>query len=423
MDSPRTGHPLQLYNTLTRKIEIFSPRRKDEVKMFTCGPSIYDTPHIGNYRTFLYEDILHRYLEYLGFRVNRLINFTDVEDKSIQRAEQDATTLTDLTGQKADAFYRAAGLLHIRLPDYIPRSSTSVDQAVRLVMKLLRKGYAYRHQGSIFYDPLKFKGFGKLAGLDMRKWPRKKRRYWKDTYPGNRWNLGDFILWHAYDEQRDGKVFWETELGRGRPAWNIQDPAMISSQLGFAVDICCGGVDNLFRHHDYTIAVLEGVSGVALSRFWLHGEHLLLDGRKMSKSSGNIIYPATLVDEGFTGTALRFHLIGQHYRKKINLTRASLAASRARLNDLRRLALDLLGPLAPAGRSFPETDKLIERLTGEFARHMSSDLHVGAACASLENNMTELVRRKNSHQIGQQQYQRIRRLLPAIDAVLQILFP
>jgi cysteinyl-tRNA synthetase len=225
-----TDNRLRLHNTLTDRKEIFRPRdRAGPVTLFTCGPSIYDQPHIGNYRTFLYEDILQRHLDYLGYDVNRLINFTDVEDKSIARAKELGMSVSQLTEPIAERFHRECETLRIQLPPGpVPRSSTSVDQAVVLIQRLLDKGYAYRHQKDIFYDPLKFKGFGKLYGLDMSRWPKKRVRFRQDTYPGQRWNLGDFILWRGRRNSSSDEPCWDTELGRGRPAWNIQDPAMIT---------------------------------------------------------------------------------------------------------------------------------------------------------------------------------------------------
>ena len=391
--------------------------------MFTCGPSIYDTPHIGNFRTFLYEDILHRYLQYLGYRVKRLINFTDVEDKAIHQAREESVSLAELTGHAADDFYCGAGLLHIRLPDFIPRSTTSVDQAVQLIMKLLHKGYAYRYKDSIFYDPLKFEEFGKLYGLDMTDWPQKKRHYWQDTYSGNRWNLGDFILWHGYRPERDGSVFWHTTLGRGRPAWNIQDSAMISKHLGYEIDISCGGVDNLYRHHDYTIAIMEAVSSKQFSRFWLHGEHVLLEGKKMSKSKGNILYLSTLSQEGFTGSALRFYLISEHYRNKLNLTKKSLAASASRCADMRQQAAELLQPFTFGAAPARDADQYIAQISADFTRHMSDDLQVDKACDSVEKNLQQLVNLKNKTRLSEKQCQQIKTNLLAIDTVLQVLLP
>jgi len=391
--------------------------------MFTCGPSIYDTPHVGNFRTFLYEDLLQRYLQYLGYTVERLINFTDVEDKAILQAREESVSLAELTRHAADDFYRGAGLLHISLPDFIPRSTTSVDQAVQLILELMQKGYAYRYKDSIFYDPLKFDGFGKLYGLDMTEWPQKKRRYWQDTYSGNRWNMGDFILWHGYRKERDSSVFWVTPLGRGRPAWNIQDPAMISKHLGYEIDISCGGVDNLYRHHDYTIAILEGINARKFSRFWLHGEHVLLEGKKMSKSKGNILYLDTLIKEGFTGSELRFYLITEHYRKKLNLTRKSLATSASRCAEMRLQAAELLQLFTYDAAPARDVDQYIARLSADFTRHMSNDLQVGKACDSVEKNLQQLVNLKNKTRLSEKQWQQIKTNLLAIDTVLQVLFP
>jgi cysteinyl-tRNA synthetase len=207
-------------------------------------------------RTFLYEDVLHRYLEYLGYRVQRMMNFTDVEDKAVAEARKQGVTVHELTSAVEERFLEECLMLGIKIPE-IARSSTSVEQAVRLIRILMDKGFAYRHEGDVFYDPLKFKGFGKLFGLDMSRWPKEKRRFRKDTYPGRRWNLGDFILWRRVRGDSDNPS-WETELGRGRPAWNVQDAAMVTKHLGDRIDIACGGVDNLYRHHDYTIAVEEG---------------------------------------------------------------------------------------------------------------------------------------------------------------------
>ena len=253
---------LRIFNTLTRKIEEFKPLEDQKIKMYTCGPSTYQRPHIGNYRTFLFEDVLQRYFEYLGYRVKRLITLTDVEDKALAQARKENLSLEQLTQRNEETFLRDLELLKMKAPEYTVRASTSVDQSAKLVRTLTEKGYAYWHMyngaKNVYYDPLKFDGFGKLAHLDMTKWPKKKRRFHKDTYPGTPWNRGDFILWHGC--QRDESECWNTEIGRGRPAWNIQDAAIVTKHLGFTIDVACGGIDNVVRHHDYTIAVAEGVS-------------------------------------------------------------------------------------------------------------------------------------------------------------------
>jgi cysteinyl-tRNA synthetase len=298
---------IELYNTMSRRKEAFKPLNRNEVKMFSCGPSIYRRPHLGNYRSFLWEDVLQRYLEYLGYRVQRILNFTDVEDKAVAEAEKEETTLSELTNKVANQFFKDAGDLRLKLPPDIPRSSTSVDQAVELIQVLLKKGYAYWYGKDVFFDPLKCDNFGRLYRLDMSRWPKKKKRFRRDTYPGRRWNYGDFILWHGCNE--GDRICWDTEIGRGRPSWNIQDPAMITKHLGFQVDLCCGGVDNLYRHHDYNIAIIEAVSGGIFADCWIHGEHLLVEGKKMSKSRGNIIYPEDLAGRGCCWSRARSWMI------------------------------------------------------------------------------------------------------------------
>ncbi|MGE5533082.1 MAG: class I tRNA ligase family protein, partial [Bacillota bacterium] len=275
---------LNLYNTLTRKIEPFQPSEDKEVKMYTCGPSTYQPAHIGNYRTFLFEDVLQRYLEYLGYNVRRLMTLTDVEDKAITQAKKENLSIEELTSKNEAIFFRDFELLKIQTPEYPIKASTAIDQASNLISKLIEKGIAYHYfyEGTenIYFDPLKFEDFGKLAHLDISKWPKKKRRFHKDTYPGTPWNRGDFILWHSC-KQND--VCYQTSIGNGRPAWNIQDAAIVTKHLGFTIDVACGGIDNLVRHHDYTLAVAEAVSDKQFCRYWLHGGHLFVENKKMSK--------------------------------------------------------------------------------------------------------------------------------------------
>ena len=311
---------LKLYNSLNRKIEPFKPLEGKEVKMYTCGPSTYQRAHIGNYRTFLFEDILQRYLEFLGYNVKRLMTLTDVEDKAIAQTKKDNITVEELTQKNEAVFFKDFEILKIKKPDLAVRASTAIDQATKLIAQLVEKGtaywYIYNGAKNVYFAPLKFKDFGKLAHLDMRKWPKKKRRFHKDTYPGTPWNLGDFVLWHGCKQD---DVCYQTSIGSGRPAWNIQDAAIVTKHFGFTVDLGCGGIDNLVRHHDYTLAVAEAVSGKQFSRYWLHGGHLLVEGKKMSKSKGNVYYPSDLLAKGVSGGQLRFFLIYGPYRKKTEL--------------------------------------------------------------------------------------------------------
>jgi cysteinyl-tRNA synthetase len=416
---------LQLFNTMTRQKEPFGPKNSRSgrvIRMFTCGPSIYSPPHIGNYRTFIWEDVLQRYLEYLGYEVKRGINLTDIEDKAIEEAEQRGLSVGELTGSTAARFIEEAARLRIKLPDRILRSSTSVGQAVYLIGKLIEKGYAYRYKGDIFFDPLKFKGFGKLFRLDMTKWPKARKRFKRDTYPGTRWNLGDFILWHGC--KGADKVCWDSEIGRGRPSWNVQDPAMISETLGYSLDIFCGGIDNLYRHHDYNIAVMESVSGKDLARHWMHGQHVLAGGKKMSKSLHNIIYPQDLIEQGFSWEQIRFYLLSKHYRKKLNMNMDAARAKGARLDALRAMTRDLSIPIENS-EDVPEDEavgSLIEELTASFEAGMENDLDTPAAVESVFRAVRRLHSLHKKGRIGRERTQMIKQKLRKIDSVLQFLF-
>ena len=416
---------LQLYNTMTRQKEPFRPengRARGVVRMFSCGPSIYSPPHIGNYRTFIWEDLLQRYLEYQGYEVKRVINLTDIEDKAVEEAQEHGLPVGELTGAIAGRFIEEARLLRIKLPERIPRSSTSVQQAVYLIRKLIEKGYAYRHKADIFFDPLKFKGFGKLFQLDMSKWPKTRKRFKRDTYPGLRWNLGDFILWHGC--KAGDEVCWDTEIGRGRPSWNVQDPAMISETLGYCLDIFCGGIDNLYRHHDYNIAVMESVSGEELARYWLHGRHVLVGGKKMSKSLHNIVYPGNLIEQGFSWEQIRFYLLSRQYRKKLNLSMDGVRAESLKLDALRAMTRDLSIPGEKTERIIDNeaVRSLTEDLTASFDTGMNDDLDTPSAVEGLFGAVQRLHFLHKLGRIGREQTRTIEQRLRKTDSVLQVLF-
>jgi cysteinyl-tRNA synthetase len=409
---------LSVFNTLTGKKEPFKPADDMKVKMYTCGPSTYQRAHIGNYRTFLYEDVFQRYLEYLGYRVTRLITLTDVEDKAIAEARKQRLSMEELTSRNEAVFFQDFELLRVKMPDYAVRASTVVEQAAELIKTLMEKGYAYlyMHKGAenAYFDPLKFEGFGKLAQLDMSKWPRKKRRFHLDTYPGTPWNRGDFILWHGC--KKGESVCWDTEIGRGRPAWNIQDAAMVTKHLGFSIDVACGGIDNLVRHHDYTLAVAEAVSGEPFSRYWLHGGHLLVDGKKMSKSKGNVYYPDDLLAKGYRREHVRFFLIYGGYREKLNFTFEKLAETSRKLDTLKSMVQNL--QKAKAADSSGKAKKLADGVVSGFERNMNDDLNVKAAFDSVYEAVDCLKQEK----IGVEDANAVVSGLRRVDSVLQVIF-
>jgi cysteinyl-tRNA synthetase len=410
---------LKLYSTLTRKTESFKPAEELQVKMYTCGPSTYQQAHIGNYRTFLFEDLLQRYLEYLGYKVKRLMTLTDVEDKAIAQAKNEKLTVKQLTSKNEAVFFKDFELLKIKKPEYSIRASTAVDQAINLISKLLENGTAYfstyKGHRNVYFAPQKFRDFGKLAHLDMRKWPKKKRRFHKDTYPGTPWNLGDFVLWHGCEE---AEVCYQTSIGRGRPAWNIQDAAIVTKHLGFTIDIGCGGIDNLVRHHDYTLAVAEAASNKQFSRYWLHGGHLFVEGQKMSKSRGNVYYPSDILAKGFSGKQLRFFLIYGAYRKRLNFTFAKLAQTSQILDSFRTIVTEF-----QKIKSNFEGEKQ-ETLTGNiisgFENYMNKDLDIKSAFDRLHETLMEIYQMRQS--LGSKDIKNVLNGLHRVDNVLQCLF-
>ena len=386
---------LRVFNTLGKRIEPFRPADKEVVNIFTCGPSVYQRSHIGNFRTFLFEDILVRYLEYSGYRVARGMNYTDIEDKAIAEASRKGTSVRRLTRDNIKEFIREMRLLRMKIPDYLPKASESVDTAVEIICRLLDRGVAYRHKDDIYFDPLKFPGFGKLYGLDMSRWPKKKIRFHKDTYPGVQWNLGDFILWHRC--KGNDNICWDSAIGKGRPSWNIQDPGMVSRYFHETLSFYCGGIDNLYRHHDYTLAILESVRPYPMAKYWLHCHHLYVNGQKMSKSKGNIIYAETLLRRGFTASEIRFFLIYGHYRETLNYSDAAMRVAAERLRAFKKqvgrirkwgqvLNLDISQKSAQRESSRSAVNVKIQDLTPlakgirpAFSREMDNDLNVRKA--------------------------------------------
>jgi cysteinyl-tRNA synthetase len=409
---------LELFNSLTGKQARFAPRQKGRVKLFTCGPSVYRRQHLGNLRTYLFEDVLQKYLEYLGLKVERVINFTDVEDKAINEAREKGVRLEDLRQPVEEAFFRESEMLAIHLPDTIPRASTSVESAVELIQRLIDRGHAYWHDGEVFFDPLTYDGFGRLYGLDMNRWPDKKIRFRRDTYPGQRWNLGDFILWHKR-ARTHGDVWWDTGIGPGRPAWNIQDAAMIRKHLGFEIDIHTGGIDNLYRHHDYTLSIMEGASGKTFCPWWLHGGHLLVDGVKMSKSKGNVTYADDLVQQGFSAHHIRFFLLYGPYRDKLDLRLSRVEACAGHVDRIRRVAGKLLAQGTPSAAD-PGAD-LTAEIRAAFEQHMNDNLDVAGAFDAVAQHLLRAAQKNAGQNLPKRSRDDLHALITKIDKVLGVL--
>jgi cysteinyl-tRNA synthetase len=404
---------MRFYNTLGKQLETFRPVRKGEVTIFTCGPSVYQRAHIGNFRTFLFEDILARYLVYSGYAVSRGMNFTDIEDKTIKEAEKKKITIQRLTENNIREFIHEMKLLKMKLPDYLPRASEHVDAAVALIQKLIEQGSAYWYNGNVYYDPLTFPGFGNLYGLDMSRWPLQRKRFHKDTYPGVQWNRGDFILWHGY--KNGDTCYWDTKIGRGRPSWNVQDPSMVSRFFHKTLSFYCGGIDNLYRHHDYTKAIFESVKPYPMATFWLHCNHLFVNGQKMSKSKGNVIYTDLLLKRGYSTNEIRFFLIYGHYREKQNYTDRLMNLTATKLKTFRKLVKAIQRKTTQHPGSSDRIGKMLKRT---FAEHMDNDLRVRDAFDGLFAVLSD----RKSYSLTAAGAADIIKTLREIDDVLQVIF-
>jgi len=295
----------------------------------------------------------------------------------------------------------------------MPRASECVNESVHIIKKLIEKKIAYSHGGNIYFDPLKVRDFGKLFGLDMSIWPKKKRRFHKDTYPGIQWNYGDFILWHGCEISE--KACWNTELGEGRPSWNVQDPSMVLRHFSGTLSVFCGGIDNLYRHHDYSLAILESIKPYPMSHFWLHGAHLFVNSQKMSKSKGNILYTDMLIKKGYSAKEIRFFLMYSHYRKKLNYSDKAIEAAAQELKDFRGRVKMIA---KKAGSARPADSQISSKLKAAFVSSMDNDMSVKPAFVALQNelNKVDLLLLSAAHAAG------IIRTLKKIDEVLQVIF-
>jgi len=370
--------PLRLFNSLGRKVSIFRPMLEGEVRMYTCGPTVWNYAHIGNFRTFIFEDVLRRYLAFKGFKVTQVMNITDVEDKIIKGMKQFHMTREELVDFYETAFMRDLESLNIERAELYPRATDNIPAMVELVETLLRKKYAYRSDdGSVYFAVSKFKRYGALSGVRTSQ-TRTGERVKRDSY--DKEEAFDFALWKAWDLE-DGDVFWNTALGKGRPGWSIECSAMSMKYLGESFDIHTGGIDNKFPHHENEIAQSEAATGKRFVKFWLHSEFLSIRGDEMHKSSGNIITLKELIQNGWKARAIRFFLVSGHYREGLNLTDESLAQAEANIERLDQFVRRLKGVTAGVGAKGAEF--LPRAFLRDFERAMDDDLNVPKAMAAL----------------------------------------
>ena len=368
---------LRFYNTYTRELEEFVPREPGKVSMYTCGPTVYSRAHIGNFRAYIFEDLLQRHLELRGYKVRRVMNLTDVDDKTIRGAGETGKPLQEFTSPFKQAFFQDVETLRIKPADQYPAATDQqyVDRMIAMIETLISRGLAYQADDkSIYYRIKNFPDYGKLAHFDLDQL-QSTGRVKNDEYEKE--HIGDFALWKAWDEA-DGAVGWESPWGRGRPGWHIECSAMSTALLGDELDIHCGGVDNIFPHHEAEIAQTEGCTGKKFVRYWLHCAHLLVDGQKMSKSLGNFYTIPDVIAKGYSGRETRYALMRVNYRMPLNFTWEGMEEAReslkriddwtARLNETASKATD-----SEAAPPIPE----------RFEEALDDDLNISAALGFL----------------------------------------
>ena len=379
--------PLSFYNTLTRSLEEFRPLEEGHVGLYACGPTVYQLPHIGNYRTFLFNDLLHRYLEWKGYQVRFVMNLTDVDDKIIRNAHEHGQSIRDYTAPFIDGFMEEMDLLGMRAADVYPRATDSIDAMTGLVERLVGNGHGYiTDDGSVFFDISSFEDYGKLSRIPLDQ-VRSGERVAEDEYAKG--DARDFALWKgAKPQDREVEAVWDGPSVdgrrlRGRPGWHLECSAMSMQHLGETFDIHTGGEDLVFPHHEDEIAQSQGASGKPFVRYWLHARHLMLETEKMSKSRGNVVRLRDILDDGFAPAAVRYLLMTAHYRKELRFSPDGLADARAairRLTDFRdRL---LAAPTAEAGAE-ADLHGITERALADFEAALDDDLGVPAALGAL----------------------------------------
>jgi cysteinyl-tRNA synthetase len=383
--------PLRFFNTYSREVEEFQPRdTKDrKIDIYTCGPTVYSRAHIGNFRAYIFEDLLQRHLEARGFKVHRVMNITDVEDKTIRGAREAKVPLQKFTQQFKDAFFKDAETLRIKRADEYPAATDQryIDKMISMISTLISKGLAYQADDkSVYYRINKFPDYGRLAHIDLAEL-KPSGRVKNDEY--DKEHIGDFALWKAWDED-DGDVKWDSPWGPGRPGWHIECSAMATSLLGDQIDIHCGGVDNIFPHHEAEIAQSEGVTGKKFVRMWLHCAHLLVDGQKMSKSLGNFYTIPDVLGKGYTGREIRYALIRVNYRTQLNFTWDGMKEAReslGRIDDWLRRLRDITEK-ENAQRPTSNGQHRIEEDSG-FEDALDDDLNISAALGLLFETIRE----------------------------------
>ena len=405
---------IRFHNTLTNRLEPLQPLHKGEVRIYTCGPTVYDYAHIGNFRTFVFQDILRRFLHSRGLTVLQVMNLTDVDDRIIQNAAAAGMSIRDYTEKYIQAFLDDMKALHLEMPEEVVRATDHIEDMVDLIVRLREKGITYTSDGSIYYRISRFPSYGKLSKIDLAGMKAGARvdndRYEKD-------DARDFALWKA---PKAGEHFWETRIGAGRPGWHIECSAMAMKYLGETLDIHTGGIDLAFPHHENEIAESEAATGRPFAKLWLHAEHLIIDGEKMSKSLGNFFTLRDLFAKGQKPSTIRYLLLSVPYRRQLNFTADSVKQAENSVERLRNFVGRLKNERFLAG-SNPKMEERAKQALADFDAGLADDLNTAVALASIFDLVRDVNTAMDRGEFLQQDAAPMVAAMEKFDAILAVL--
>ncbi len=408
---------LRFFNTLTGQVEEFQPMREGEVGMYFCGPTVWSYAHVGNFRSIIFADILRRYLKFKGYRLTHVMNITDVEDRIIAYSMEKGVTIDEYTAEYIAAYWEDFDALGCERPDVVPRATRHVPEMVSIIERLEEHGHAYRSDGSVYYRISSFPEYGKLSKINFAgNIAGASERIQSDRYEKE--DARDFALWKEADSPDEPA--WDTTLGRGRPGWHIECSAMSMKYLGETFDIHLGGVDLIFPHHENEIAQSEGATGKQFVRYWVHAEHLKVEGETMSKSKGNYYTFRDLKEMGYSPVAIRYYLLSVPYRKQLNFTFEGLRAAGTTVERLRDFRKRLDEARVEPGQN-AQVHEAAARALAEFEAGMDDDLNTAVALAALHNLMREVNTALNDHTVLEENRREVLSLLDRFDSVLNVL--
>jgi len=409
---------LRFYNTLTQRLEVFEPLEDNTVRMYTCGPTVYNFVHIGNFRTFTFQDILRRWLKYRGYQLQHVMNITDVDDKIIANAIKENKTIEEYTPQYTKAFFEDAAALRLERPEYVVEATKHIPAMLDLIRKLEEGGHTYRSDGAVYFRISTFPEYGKLSHNDF-KGIRAGARVDVDEY--DKADARDFVLWKPRKDSEP--AYWDSPFGPGRPGWHLECSAMAMQYLGETLDIHAGGVDLIFPHHENEIAQSESATHKPFARFWLHAEHLHIESQKMSKSLGNFYTLRDLMGMGYAPEAIRYLLASVPYRKKLNFTFDGLKAAGKSIERLREFEARLASAKLPAGRNEAIAERSREAIR-QFQEALDDDLNTAQALAAVFEYVREMNTALDENQFCEgNRWEDAARVLEVFDRIFDVLKP